>query len=141
MVLADKLRYLRKQTGLSQLDLSEKLQVSRQAVSGWEAGMSKPSTENLKRLGALYGVPLEYLLNDNAPEPVAPEQSIGKVQGRESNIKKRRIALILVGIGIVAAMAAILFYTGNETKGPVPIENIQGKETETDKEIEFEIDW
>lgn len=41
MELPQKLKYLRKQMGLSQLELSEKLQVSRQAVSGWEAGVSQ----------------------------------------------------------------------------------------------------
>ena len=69
MTLRQKLKYLRKRIGLSQLELAEKLQVSRQAVSGWEAGTSKPSTENLKSLGTLYDVPLEYLLNDDMSDP------------------------------------------------------------------------
>ena len=69
MTLSKKLKGLRKQNGLSQLQLSEKLRVSRQAVSGWEAGSSRPSTENLQGLSKLYSVPLEYLLDDDADKP------------------------------------------------------------------------
>lgn len=54
MILRQKLKYLRKQRGMSQLELAEKLKVSRQAVSGWEAGSSKPSTENLQCMSKLY---------------------------------------------------------------------------------------
>ena len=50
MELSQKLKYLRKKKGVSQLELAERLSVSRQAVSGWEAGTSRPSTENLQSL-------------------------------------------------------------------------------------------
>lgn len=65
MELSQKLKKLRKEQGLTQLDLSESLFVSRQAISGWEAGTSRPSTENLQFLSKLYNVPMEYLLDDS----------------------------------------------------------------------------
>lgn len=61
MKLEEKLISLRKANGLSQFNLAEQLGVSRQAVSKWEAGASKPSTENLKTLSALYDVPLNNI--------------------------------------------------------------------------------
>ena len=64
MELSQKLKYLRKKKGVSQLELAERLSVSRQAVSGWEAGTSRPSTENLQSLSRLFNIPLETLLND-----------------------------------------------------------------------------
>ena len=64
MSLAEKLVSLRKRAGLTQLDLAEKLNVSRQAISRWEVGIAVPSTDNLKVLGELYGVPVDFLLND-----------------------------------------------------------------------------
>ena len=67
MKLEEKLISLRKANGLSQFNLAEKIGISRQSVSKWEAGASKPSTENLKTLAALYDVPLEYLLNEDDP--------------------------------------------------------------------------
>lgn len=54
MELSQKLKYLRKKKGVSQLELAERLSVSRQAVSGWEAGTSRPSTENLQSLSRLF---------------------------------------------------------------------------------------
>lgn len=47
MRFGEKLSFLRKQRGMTQIELAEKLDVSRQAVSRWEQGTSKPSTENL----------------------------------------------------------------------------------------------
>lgn len=54
MTLEKKLVRLRKKEGMSQADVSEKLNVSRQAVSRWEAGDSRPSIENLQALCKLY---------------------------------------------------------------------------------------
>ncbi len=66
MSLATRLVSLRKQKGLTQIELAEKLNVSRQAVSRWEVGAAVPSTDNLKVLGELYCVSVDYLLNDNS---------------------------------------------------------------------------
>lgn len=54
MELSQKLKELRKKQGLTQLELAERLFVSRQAISGWEAGTSRPSTENLQSLSRLF---------------------------------------------------------------------------------------
>ena len=69
MNLSEKLTYLRKQKRLTQSNLAETLNVSRQAISRWEVGTAVPSTDNLKVLSDLYGVPVDYLLNDNADIP------------------------------------------------------------------------
>ena len=66
MTLEKKLACLRKREGLSQAEVSEKLDVSRQAVTKWETGLTRPSIENLKSLSKLYRVTLEYLLDDTA---------------------------------------------------------------------------
>jgi len=60
MSLAEKLVSLRKQKGLTQMDLAESLEVSRQAISRWEVGTSVPGTDNLKTLSEIYGVSLDY---------------------------------------------------------------------------------
>lgn len=71
MKLEEKLVALRKEKRLSQIQLAEMMNVSRQAVSRWEVGASVPSTDNLKYLGKLYDVSLEYLLHDDATESIA----------------------------------------------------------------------
>ena len=64
MSLSDNLRALRKQKGYSQEQLAERLNVSRQAVSKWENGVSDPSTSNLLALAKLYGISAEDLLKE-----------------------------------------------------------------------------
>ena len=64
MTFGEKLKFLRKQSGLSQEQLAERLEVSRQAISKWELGSSLPDTENVIQLGRLFQVSLDYLLDD-----------------------------------------------------------------------------
>lgn len=73
MKLEEKLVYLRKEKRLSQMKLAEMMNVSRQAVSRWETGVAVPSIDNLKYLGRIYDVPLEYLLHDDAPDSIMQE--------------------------------------------------------------------
>lgn len=80
MNLADKLVYLRKKQGLSQLKLAEMMNVSRQAVSRWETGIAVPSAENLKYLGNLYNVSLDYLFNDGADELEENEKATDEIE-------------------------------------------------------------
>ena len=62
----EKLARLRIQAGLSQIELGEELGISRQTISKWEAGTTTPSYENLARLGQLYHVSVDSLLDDES---------------------------------------------------------------------------
>ena len=76
MDLKETLHHYRKRQGLSQIELAEALDVSRQTVSKWETGTALPSAENLLALSKLYGVPVDALLNSEAAGPtpeVVPE--------------------------------------------------------------------
>ncbi|MDO4369291.1 MAG: helix-turn-helix transcriptional regulator [bacterium] len=50
MKLNEKILYLRKQNGLSQEQLGDKLNVTRQTISNWELGETSPNLEQLKKL-------------------------------------------------------------------------------------------
>ena len=65
MKLPDKIVGLRKSNGMSQEDLAEKLDVSRQAISRWESGAAMPDANNILQLSKLFGVTTDYLLNDD----------------------------------------------------------------------------
>lgn len=67
MTLGEKIKEARKQSGLSQEQLSEKLGVSRSAVAKWEAGNGIPDVDNLKVLSQLLEVSIDFLL-DNGEE-------------------------------------------------------------------------
>lgn len=64
MKLSEKILNLRKQRGMSQEELAENLNVSRQAVSRWEMGSALPDATNILQLSRLFGVTTDYLLND-----------------------------------------------------------------------------
>ena len=65
MKLSDKIIKLRKTAGMSQEDLAQKLNVSRQAISRWESGTAMPDANNILQLSKLFGVTTDYLLNDD----------------------------------------------------------------------------
>ena len=65
MTLGEKLLKMRKARGWSQEDLAEKLGVSRQAVSRWEAGTAKPDADKIIWLCDLFGVSADYLLRED----------------------------------------------------------------------------
>jgi len=64
MNFSEKLLTLRKAKGMTQEQLAEKLDVSRQSISKWETGTTVPSSEKLIRLSKLYSVSLDVLTND-----------------------------------------------------------------------------
>lgn len=61
MTFGEQLKEHRKRKSLSQEKVAEHLGISRQAVAKWEAGQSRPSTENLMALSALYEMPLDQM--------------------------------------------------------------------------------
>lgn len=64
MTLGEKLKEARKQAGLSQEQLAEKLGISRSAVAKWETDAGMPGIDNLKILSQLLGVSIDYLVNN-----------------------------------------------------------------------------
>lgn len=73
MNFSEKLKTLRKKAGLSQEQLAEKLNVSRQAITKWETDAGIPDIENLKSISALFSVSIDELL---ANETHSKSQSI-----------------------------------------------------------------
>ena len=65
MTFGEKIQSLRKQSGLSQEELSYRLGVSRQAVSKWERNSGYPETEKLIKMSKLFNVTIDYLLGEN----------------------------------------------------------------------------
>ena len=124
MELSKKVKALRKKQGLSQLELAEKIFVSRQAISGWEAGTSRPSTENLQCLSKLYAVPLEVLLDDKQKlefggdkqsEPVIPQKQ-----------RKKKCVSIIIGFIIILLFGITLFQFWKKNSNEMPVDAIPG---------------
>ncbi len=112
MDLPMKLVSLRKEKGLTQLELAEYLHVSRQAISRWEVGTAVPNTDNLKYLSELYGVSVDYLLNDNADNSCniteIQEQTPEVPPQAESKRKHSYIFICILGIVVAIVIGIVI---------------------------------
>ena len=84
MTLGEKLQTLRRSRGLSQEQLAEILEVSRQAVSKWENGDSAPDLDRLRAICTYFGVTTDYLIWD---EPVDAPRGAEEARSRETQRK------------------------------------------------------
>ena len=69
MNIGERITALRKEKDISQTELAKRLNVSRQAVSKWEQGVSSPDTAKLIQLAEILGTEVEYLATGVHPEP------------------------------------------------------------------------
>ncbi len=149
MRLEEKLTVLRKESGYTQLDLAEKVRVSRQAISKWETGRALPSMEKLKYLSELFGVSVDYLLNDDmteepkpkeqepAPEPQTEEAVFPeKEKGKPASWKY--IAALLLAVLLLGLLIGV--FVGKYSERHISIVDIPGEEVDSPVE-KFPFEW
>ena len=121
MEFNNKLYELRKQKGLSQEELANKLNVSRQTVSKWELGDSTPDMEKLTGLSDLFEISLDELVLGKVPEVQAQSIKVSNVaEAIEEKVltprnKKRarkilKITLVIFGIVLVIDVISMVVY-------------------------------
>jgi transcriptional regulator with XRE-family HTH domain len=143
MKLADKLVYLRKKQGLSQLKLAEMMNVSRQAISRWETGIAVPSAENLKYLGNLYNVSLDYLFNDDVDEleenEKTPEEIAEISNNGKKHSKKRKTKWVIILCFVLLAVAIYIFVRVGAGSKSTQIKKLPNEEVDIAVENGFDI--
>ena len=85
MIFSEKLAVLRKNKGLTQEALAEKLNVSRQAVAKWESGQAYPDISNLIQISNLMNVTVDYLVRDGE---CMKSLSSGTDAGSDANLEE-----------------------------------------------------
>lgn len=90
MTLGEKLAKARKENGLSQEALAEKLCVSRSAVAKWETDKGMPDVTNLKTIAKLLNVSVDYLLDDGEPLDVQVIREPYDLSKYGKGIRKRK---------------------------------------------------
>lgn len=113
MILADKIIKLRKKNGWSQEELAEKMNVSRQAVSKWEAAQAVPDLDRILQLSKLFGVTTDYLLKDEiSDEEFTGEDTtdVRRVTLTEAHeyIKSRKSAAWRIGVATLMCIASVI---------------------------------
>ena len=111
MSLPEKLLFLRKQNGLTQMDLAEKLNVSRQAISRWEVGTAAPSTDNLKELSNLYDVSVDYLLGDHSEDMSVISDTQEKPNQHVQLGSNKKMHLVIIALSLVLAIVIVICST------------------------------
>ena len=104
----EKLIELRKKAGLSQEDLAEKVNVSRQSVSKWESGQSTPEMDKLIVLSNIFNISLDELVGKEQPNKKENVKVINKESNKKHKILKV-IAIIIIIYFVVFAFKFILF--------------------------------
>ena len=103
MTLGQNIARLRAQKNLSQGDLADALEVSRQSVSKWETDASIPELDKLLRLAELFGVTLDELVKG---ESAQPEAARGEVPDKET---RQIVGTILLCFGALIGILIMLF--------------------------------
>lgn len=101
MSLGENIRTLRAERSLSQNDLAEALDVSRQSVSKWETDGAVPDLDKLVKMSELFGVTLDELVKGERPEASAPA-----AMPSPDRAPHRRLGLVLLG---AFALLVVLF--------------------------------
>lgn len=111
MTLAEKILHLRTQQGLSQLELAERLGVSRQSVSKWETGQSVPDLDKLIKLADLFGITVDELVREGErPQPPRPEPQppqVVYVRERHSLTSTQRAGICVETAGLILALLGV----------------------------------
>ena len=149
MKFGEKLSFLRKQRGMTQIELAEKLDISRQAVSRWERGTAAPSTENLVSIGKLFNVTVDALvdeslqLQDGSTMQVAV-QECEIDRGKNDNGATRLVRQLVVGCLAIAIIVLVTFFCcfkvwliNQETKDPISFDKLDRTELNDEPSSSF----
>lgn len=102
MTLGEQITQLRRERKMSQEDLAEALQVSRQSVSKWENGLSNPDTENLIRLAEIFQVDVNLLIGSQLQPEESPVESTPSAPPDQR--KTVRLLCVLLALAILSTL-------------------------------------
>ena len=93
-MVADRIRALREQKGLTQTELAKQLGITRSSVNAWEQGISVPSTQYVVELAQIFKVSTDHLLcvDNTATVDVAglTEQDVQLIHGIVAHLREMR---------------------------------------------------
>jgi len=117
MTVGDRIRFHRKENGLTQEALAEELDVTRQAVAKWENGKSSPSTANLMKMAELFNVSFRDLIQERE-EPITREELDElrqNILGLKEEARERRAFIeglwkvVVSSLALTGGYGAVLF--------------------------------
>lgn len=101
MNLGEKIYQLRTEKNLSQGDLADRLDVSRQSVSKWENNTAVPDLDKLIKLCDIFEISLDELTGREKPK----EKSVNKIEVIKNSLTKTQlVGCILIGVAIISLL-------------------------------------
>ncbi len=115
---------LRNKNNMSQGDLADRLDVSRQTVSKWENNMCKPEADKLIQLSEIFNVSIDHILkgeqNPTDPVYVYANDNDGQTKINEQIVKKY-VGIVLAIVFSILSLLSILFRGGVLTVIPATV--------------------
>lgn len=108
MKLSEKILQLRRARGLSQEELAERLEVSRQAISRWEMGTAMPDAANILQLSRLFGVSTDYLLYEEYQSPADPAAAQFTEDTARAAQNRRTAFLVVTELQVIVLILQII---------------------------------
>lgn len=113
MDFSEKILSLRKSRGLTQEQLAEKLNVSRQSVSKWESGQAIPELETIVALCRVFDITTDYLLKPSEMDELSIKTEMLEKQQQQLLIREQRykriFTCIVYSLGIYLLFFAVYF--------------------------------
>lgn len=144
MTLADKLKEARKNAGLTQAELAEKICVSRQAITKWETDKGIPDIDNLRVLSKVLNVSIDFLLDEEETldQTVIKEQVCLEDSVKEEKLESKNLMPILKIVCIVLLILCalllsvfLLLWTAKRTR-PAGADSQVKQELESEPPVE-----
>ena len=117
-MLKENIKTLRKQKGLSQEELSIKLNVVRQTISKWEQGLSVPDSEMLISISEVFETPVSTLLGETISETkdddlkaISEKLEIINYQlSQQQKLKRKKIQCLLIALSIIIIITFVILF-------------------------------
>lgn len=109
MKFGNKLVKLRKENKLSQEELADKLGVSRQTISNWELGVTKPDIDYMKRISKIFCISIDEIL-DNDVRNILEKKISNTEKLTNKNTKNIKMLLITLYCIILSALIFVIIY-------------------------------
>lgn len=110
MEIGNKLNQLRKLSGMTQEQLAEKINVSRQTISKWESDSTSPDLESIVKISRIFHVSLDDLLREAETDVTnRTDEQITLEDLMKINLHNRKMTMLLIG-GLLCVMVSVLNY-------------------------------
>ena len=112
MKFGENLKLLRKSKNLSQEDLAEKVNVSRQSVSKWETGDAYPEMNNILELCRIFGCKINSLVNDNIEDLDSLDEDVKMSVVKFKEEKQKKVKGLTKAIAVIAKICKVVTIVG-----------------------------